>query len=44
MGSYKWGVISRGTILKTHIRGHITLLIATHEPPRREGHSPKLAV
>ena len=29
------GVISRVTILITHIRGLITLLITTHEPPSR---------
>ena len=28
-------VISRVTILITHIRGLITLLITTHEPPSR---------
>ena len=45
MGSYKWGdkgcrgsigfrVVIRGvTILITHIRGLITPLITTHEPP-----------
>ena len=27
------GVISRANILITHIRGLITLLISTHEPP-----------
>ena len=32
MGSYKW-VISRVTILITHIRGLITLLRTTHKPP-----------
>ena len=34
-----WGVISRDisriTMLMTHIRGLITLLISTHEPPSR---------
>ena len=42
MGSYKWGykglgfrVISRVTMNITHIRGLITVLIATHEPPSR---------
>ena len=34
-----WAVISRGifrvTIIITHIRGLITLLITTHEPPSR---------
>ena len=29
------GVISRVTILRTHLRGLITLLITTHEPPSR---------
>ena len=29
------GVISRVTILITHIRGLITLLITTHEPPSK---------
>ena len=29
------GVISRVTRLITHIRGLITLLITTHEPPSR---------
>ena len=28
------GVISKVTILITHIRGLITLLITTHEPPK----------
>ena len=32
MGSYKWAK-SRVTIIITHIRGLITLLITTHEPP-----------
>ena len=32
MGSYKW-VISRVTIVITHLRGLITPLITTHEPP-----------
>ena len=32
MGSYKW-VISRVTILITYIRGLITPIITTHEPP-----------
>ena len=27
------GVISRVTVIITHIRGLITLLITTHEPP-----------
>ena len=27
------GVISRVTIIKTHIRGLLTILITTHEPP-----------
>ena len=38
MGSSKWtlsGVISRVTIIITPIRGLITLLITTHEPPSR---------
>ena len=30
------GVISRVTILMTHIRGLITPLMTTHEPPSRE--------
>ena len=30
------GVISRVTIIITHIRGLITLLITTHEPPSTE--------
>ena len=34
-GSYKSGVIIRITILITHIRGLLTLLITTHEPPSR---------
>ena len=29
------GVISRVTVLITHIRGHITPLITTHEPPSK---------
>ena len=29
------GVISRGTIVITRIRGLIALLITTHEPPSR---------
>ena len=29
------GVISRVTTIITHVRGLITLLIATHEPPSR---------
>ena len=36
MGSYKWGFISRVsrvTRVITHIRGLITPLITTHEPP-----------
>ena len=33
------GVISRVTILITHIRGLITLLITTHEPPSRGLHN-----
>ena len=38
MGIYKYSrVISRVTILITHIRGLITLLISTHEPPSRGG-------
>ena len=32
MGSYK-GVISRITIVIRHIRGRITPVITTHEPP-----------
>ena len=32
MGSYKWDY-SRVTTLITHIRGLITPLITTHEPP-----------
>ena len=32
MGSYK-GVIRKVTIVITHIRGLITILITTHEPP-----------
>ena len=32
----KSGVISRVTIIITHIRGLITPLITTHEPPSRE--------
>ena len=31
------GVISKVTIIITHIRGLITLLIPTHEPPSRGG-------
>ena len=34
MGRYKW-VISRVTIVITHIRGLITPLTTTHEPPSR---------
>ena len=30
------GVISRVTIVITHIRGLITILITTHEPPSME--------
>ena len=33
-------VISRVTILRTHIRGLITLLITTHEPPSRPYSKP----
>ena len=33
-------VISRVTILITHIRGLITLLITTHEPPSRHHPAP----
>ena len=29
------GVISKVTIVMTHIRGRIALLITTHEPPSR---------
>ena len=36
MGSYKCGVISRVTVLITHIKGLITLRITTHEPPSRD--------
>ena len=32
MGSYKW-VISRITIVISTIRGLVTLVITTHEPP-----------
>ena len=35
MGSYK-RVISRVTIVLTHIRGPITPLITTHEPPSND--------
>ena len=37
MASYEWGytVISKVTIVITHIRGLITILITTHEPPSR---------
>ena len=35
MASYKWGYISRVTIFITHIRGLITPLITTQEPPSR---------
>ena len=35
MGSYKWGYISRVTIVMTHIRGLITPLVTTHEPLSR---------
>ena len=31
MGSYKWGYKE----VITHIKGHRTLLITTHEPPSR---------
>ena len=34
MGSYTW-VISKLTIVITHIRGLTTILITTHEPPSR---------
>ena len=30
------GVISRVTVIITHIGGHISPLIHTHEPPRRK--------
>ena len=37
MGSYKSGYISRVTMLvRIHIRGLITRLIATHEPPSKD--------
>ena len=36
MGSYKW-VIIRVAIILTHIRGLVTPLITTHEPPSRPG-------
>ena len=42
MGSYKWvkwGDKSRVTIGITHIRGLMTLIIATHEPPSK--HRPR---
>ena len=39
MGSYKYRVISRVTIVMTHIRGLINPLITTHEPPSSEGPS-----
>ena len=32
MGSYKYKAIRRITILITHIRGLITLLVTTHDP------------
>ena len=35
------GAISRATILITHIRGLITILITTHDPPSRR---PKTGV
>ena len=36
------GVISKVTIVITHIRGLITILITTHEPPSRGlGSAPK---
>ena len=41
MGSYKWG-ISRVTILITHFRGLVTLLITTHEPPSSCNYSSNL--
>ena len=34
MGSYKWG--HKVAIVTTHIRGLVTILITTHEPPSRE--------
>ena len=30
------GVISRATIVIIHVRGRVTLLMTTHEPPSRE--------
>ena len=35
MGSYKWGykVISKVAIIRTHIRGLVSPLVTTHEPP-----------
>ena len=39
MGSYKWGYKKGITIVITHIRGLISPLITTHEPPSREGAS-----
>ena len=35
MGSYKFGFISRVSIIITQIRGLMTLLITTHEPPSK---------
>ena len=40
MGSYKL-VITKITILLTLIRGLITPLITTHEPPSMEGHKTR---
>ena len=37
-------VISKVTILITHIRGLITLLITTHEPPSRQEEQNSLKV
>ena len=43
MGSYKVGVISRVPVVITHIRGLITPLITTREPPSNPEESPEEA-
>ena len=36
MGRYKWSYKYRVTVIITHIRGLITPLTTTHEPPSRD--------
>ena len=41
MGSFIRGLISRVTVVINHIKGLITPLITTHEPPSRTSLDPK---